>query len=109
MSELKAVQELLTELHLTTLDKELSSLLTNAMKTEPAYLTFLHQCLYAEAQARRDKSLTVRMKQSGLPGGKTLDSFDFGFQTSVTKRQMDSLRGMHWLNQAFNILFLGPP
>jgi DNA replication protein DnaC len=109
MSDLKTVQELLNELQLTTLNKELSALLTTAIKTEPAYLTFLHQCLYAEVQARRDKSFTARMKQSGFPAGKTLDDFDFGFQTSVTKRQIDSLRGMHWLNQAFNILFLGPP
>jgi len=109
MNELKAVQDLLTELHLTTLEKELSRLLTEAVQTEPAYLKFLHQCLVTEVHARRNKSLAVRMKQSGFPDGKTLESFDFGFQTSVTKRQIEFLRGMHWLNQAFNILFLGPP
>jgi len=109
VNELKAAQDLLTELHLTTLEKELSRLLTEATRTEPAYLNFLYQCLSAEVQARRDKSLTIRMKQSGFPDGKTLERFDFGFQTSVTKKQIESLRGMHWLNQSFNILFLGPP
>ena len=109
MNEIKAIQDLLTELNLTTLEKEVSRLLTEAAQTQPAYLSFLHQCLTAEAQVRRDKSLNVRMKQSGFPVGKTLDSFDFGFQTSVTKKQIESLRGMHWLNQTFNILFLGPP
>lgn len=109
MNELKAVQNLLIELHLTTLEKELSHLLTEATQAEPAYLNFLHQCLLREIQARRDKSLTMRMKQSGFPDGKTLESFDFGFQSSITKKQIESLRGMHWLNQAFNILFLGPP
>lgn len=109
MNELKSVQDLLTELHLTTLEKEISRLLTEATQTEPAYLNFLHQCLTTELQARKDKSLTVRMKQSGFPREKTLENFDFGFQTSVTKKQMESLRGMHWLHQAFNLVFLGPP
>lgn len=109
MNELKVIQNLLTELHLTTLEKEISRLLTEATQTEPTHLNFLQQCLIAEVQARRDKSLLVRMKQSGFPDGKTLENFDFGFQTSVTKKQIESLRGMHWLSQAFNLLFLGPP
>lgn len=109
MNELKQVQNLLAELHLTTMEKELSRLPTVATKTEPSYLKFIHHCLSSEVQARRDKSLATRVKQSGFPTGKTFDTFDFGFQTSITKKQMESLLGMHWLHQAFNILFLGPP
>lgn len=109
MNQLQAVQNLLSELYLATLGKELSRILTETTKSEPSYLEFLHQCLSAEIQARRDKSLTTRMKQAGFPTGKILDNFDFGFQNSISKKQIDSLRGMHWLNQAFNILFLGPP
>jgi DNA replication protein DnaC len=109
MSQLPDTQALVTELHLTTLGKELSRILTDAAKSQPSYLEFLHQCFVTEVQARRDKSLAVRMKQANFPAGKTLDSFDFGFQTSVTKKQIQSLQGMHWLNQAFNLLLLGPP
>ena len=35
--------------------------------------------------------------------------FDFGFQRSVTKEQMLRLADMTWLEQAYNICFLGPP
>ena len=109
MSELQAVRDLLIELRLATLEKELFRLLTEATQSEPSYLSFLHGCLSVEVQIRKDKSLAARMKQSGFPDDKTLERFDFGFQPSVTKKQMESLRGMHWLTQAFNILFLGPP
>lgn len=49
------------------------------------------------------------MKQAAFPHYKTMDEFDFGFQTSVTRRQIQQLLDMHWLEKAFNILFFGPP
>ena len=51
----------------------------------------------------------LRRKRANLPAEKTLDSFDFGFQRSVSKEQMLRLSDMTWLEQAFNICFLGPP
>ena len=55
------------------------------------------------------KQNLLRRKRANLPAEKTLDSFDFGFQRSVSKEQMLRLSDMTWLEQAFNICFLGPP
>ena len=49
------------------------------------------------------------MKQARFPYEGLLENFDFGFQTSVTKRQMDTLKEMDWLKDAYNLIFLGPP
>jgi len=46
---------------------------------------------------------------SGFPIKKTLDDFDFAFQPSIDKRQIDELATMRFLENDENIIFLGPP
>ena len=65
--------------------------------------------LLEEQRLRVEKQNTLRRKKANLPAEKTLDSFDFGFQRSVSKEQMLRLSDMTWVEQAFNICFLGPP
>ncbi|MCI8525340.1 MAG: ATP-binding protein [Oscillospiraceae bacterium] len=55
------------------------------------------------------KQNLLHRKRANLPAEKTLDSFDFGFQRSVSREQMLRLSGMTWVEQAFHICFLGPP
>jgi len=100
---------MLTELHMGELKKVLPELFNQAVKDQPAYPEFLKYCLEAEVTARQKKSLDIRMKQAKFPYEGLLENFDFGFQTSVSKRQIDTLRGMHWLKDAYNLIFLGPP
>ena len=65
--------------------------------------------LEKQLQMRVEKQNLLRRKKANLPFEKTLDGFDFGFQRSVTKEQMLKLADMTWLEQAYNICFLGPP
>ena len=65
--------------------------------------------LKEELQLKIDKQNRSRQKNARLPYMKTLDAFDFGFQRSVTKEQMLQLSDMTWVEQAYNICFLGPP
>ena len=65
--------------------------------------------LEKQLQMRVEKQNLLRRKKANLPFEKTLDGFDFGFQRSVTKEQMLRLADMTWLEQAYNICFLGPP
>lgn len=65
--------------------------------------------LLEEQRIRVEKQNALRRKRAALPAEKTLDSFDFGFQRSVSKEQMLRLCDMTWVEQAFNICFLGPP
>ena len=44
-----------------------------------------------------------------LPIKKTLDDFDFSFQPSIDKRQIDELATMRFLENGENVVFLGPP
>ncbi len=100
---------MLTELHMSELKNVLPQLFSQAVKEQPAYPEFLKRCLETEVIARQKKSLDTRMKQAKFPYPGLLENFDFGFQTAVSKRQIDTLKEMHWLKDAYNIIFLGPP
>ncbi|MBQ6207609.1 MAG: IS21-like element helper ATPase IstB [Oscillospiraceae bacterium] len=65
--------------------------------------------LLEQQRLRTEKQNLIRRKRANLPWIKTLDSFDFGFQRSVSKERMLKLCDMTWVEQAYNILFLGPP
>ena len=61
--------------------------------------------LLEEQRLRAEKQNRNRRRKANLPVEKTLASFDFGFQRSVSKEQMLRLSDMTWLEQAFNICF----
>jgi len=65
--------------------------------------------LSEQQRIRTEKQNIIRRKRANLPAEKTLESFDFGFQRSISKEQMLRLSDMTWVDQAFNICFLGPP
>ncbi len=65
--------------------------------------------LVEKQRLRVEKQKMLRRRKANLPAEKTLASFDFGFQRSVSKEQMLWLFDMTWVEQAFNICFLGPP
>lgn len=65
--------------------------------------------LLEEQRIRVQRQNELRRKRAALPVEKTLETFDFGFQRSVSREQMLRLSDMTWVEQAFNICFLGPP
>ena len=49
------------------------------------------------------------MRSSRLPGIQTLAEFDFSFQPSLRREQIDALHELGFLERRENIVFLGPP
>ena len=49
------------------------------------------------------------MRSSRLPAIKTLADFDFSFQPSVKREQIDSLHELGCVERKENVIFLGPP
>lgn len=40
---------------------------------------------------------------------KTIDNFDFKFHKSITKKQINKLLEMTWVEMVYSLIFLGPP
>lgn len=109
MPLLNEVQDQLSGLLLTNAARSLETILEKAQAQDWTILKTLNILLGEERNARTDKARERRLKQASFPYLATIEEFDFGFQTSISKKQMNQLLELSWLESAFNIMFLGPP
>ncbi|HAL64333.1 MAG TPA: ATP-binding protein [Bacteroidales bacterium] len=109
MTLLKEAQEHLSALTLCHSARSLEKVIEKAQAEDWTILKTLNILLSAERNARTDKAKEKRLKNAGFPYLAKAEEFDFGFQTSVAKKQIDQLLELTWLESAFNVLFLGPP
>ena len=58
---------------------------------------------------RGDRLIQRRLKAASFRELKTLDQFDFSFNPSINKRQVYDLATCRFLQQAQDVLWLGPP
>ena len=64
--------------------------------------------LNAQIALRNNRRLQAAMRSSRLPAVKTLAEFDFAFQPSIKREQIESLHELGFLNRAENVILLGP-
>lgn len=69
----------------------------------------IEKLLTAQVTLRNNRRLTAAMRSSRLPAVKTLEEFDFAFQPSIKREQVDSLHELGFLARKENVVFLGPP
>ena len=69
----------------------------------------IEQLLGAQIALRNDRRLEAAMRSSRLPPVKRLADFDFTFQPSLRREQIDSLHELDFLRRKENVVFLGPP
>ena len=69
----------------------------------------IEQLLGAQIQLRNNRRLQAAMRSSRLPAIKRLTEFDFSFQPSLRREQMDSLHELGFVERRENVVFLGPP
>jgi len=65
--------------------------------------------LGAQIQLRNNRRLQAAMRSSRLPAVKTLMDFDFSFQPSIKREQIESLHELGFIERRENVIFLGPP
>jgi DNA replication protein DnaC len=109
MPLLPEVQKQLQTLNLNHAAQALSELIDQSQQEEWSPLKTIDNLLKTEQVNRADKARNKRMKDASFPYLATIEGFDFGFQRSVSKKQMLQLQELSWLESAFNILFIGPP
>jgi DNA replication protein DnaC len=65
--------------------------------------------LGSQIALRNQRRLQTAMRSARLPAVKTLGDFDFTFQPSVKRDQLESLHTLSFLERRENVVFLGPP
>ena len=69
----------------------------------------MSRLLGAQISLRNNRRLEAAMRSSRLPAVKTLQSFDFSFQPSIKREQIESLHELGFIERKENVVFLGPP
>ena len=95
MKPLDNVTALMAALRMTPVDFE--KLYAGENKLTP--LESVERFLLEQQRLRVEKQNLLRRKRAGLPVEKNLDTFDFGFQRSVSREQMLRLSDMTWVEQ----------
>ena len=103
------LKQWMSTLHLTEAAQILEESLMDAQTKDWSCGQFLHHILRHELQRREEKQRLKRLKWAAFPFIKSLDEFRLEEQQSLTKRQMEQLREMLWLEHTYNLILLGPP
>ena len=109
MSDLSLAQERLKTLRMSESAQYLPTLVKEAEMHDKSYLGFLNSILEYEQKRREEKLLERRLKWAAFPSHKTLDEFNLDEQRSLSRKQLNQLKELTWIEQLYNIIFLGPP
>ncbi len=69
----------------------------------------IQRLLGAQIMLRNNRRLQAAMRSSRLPAIKTLEGFDFAFQPSIKREQIESLHELGFVERKENVILLGPP
>lgn len=99
----------LDELGFTEIEPFLSEHLTTAAKKDVSLQESLLRITEREISLRNQRAAQIQVSVSHFPYVKTIDEFDFHFQTSVNKSEIKDLATLRFLENKENILFYGTP
>jgi DNA replication protein DnaC len=84
-------------------------MLQHAAAQELPYADLLEQVLGEEVAAKTSKNIAMRTAMARFPFVKPLETFDFGYQPSIDKKQVLSLASCHFIEHGDNVIVVGPP
>lgn len=108
-AQLERLAEYLHKLRLFKIRERLEALLQQAASEELAYADFLELVLAEEVAAKTSKNVAMRTAMARFPFVKPIETFDFSYQPSIDKKQVQTLTSCHYIEHGDNVLVLGPP
>ena len=108
-AQLERLHGHLQRLRLFKSGERLEALLQDATTKELSYADFLDGVLTEEVASKTEKNITMRTNLARFPFVKGLEAFDFTYQPSLDKKQIQTLASCHYLENGENVLILGPP
>ena len=108
-AQLERLHDHLHRLRLFKSRERLEALLQEATAKELPYADFLDVILTEEVTAKTTKNVAMRTNLARFPFVKTLDSFDYSYQPSIDRKQLQTLSTCHFIEHGENVLLLGPP
>jgi DNA replication protein DnaC len=108
MNQTDNIKDYCSKLRLSYIHQRLSKIILEAQESQPTYIDFLSDVLKMESELREERTRDMRVKMSRIPAMHDLDEYDFNFVSGISERQIEELRELAWLEQAYNIILMGP-
>ncbi len=106
---MEQLQYQLKRIRLSAMAAALPVRLQEAKANDLPHLDFLALLVNDELEKRKDRLFNKRLRAARFPELKTLDTFNFDFNPSISKKQILELCSSHFIYKAESILLLGPP
>jgi DNA replication protein DnaC len=103
------IREMLADLKLPGALEAVDEILADVDRGSTTAGEALERVLGAQITLRNNRRLQTAMRSSRLPAIKTLKQFDFAFQPSIQREQIESLHELGFVKRHENVIFLGPP
>ncbi len=103
------IREMLADLKLPGALEAVDEILADVDRGGLTASETVERLLNAQISLRNNRRLQAAMRSSRLPAIKTLEQFDFAFQPSIQREQIESLHELGFVKRKENVIFLGPP
>jgi DNA replication protein DnaC len=105
----QSLQTTLKTLRLSGLIQSLDVRLQEAAGNSLTHAEFLELILQDELLVRKERQIQRRIKAAVFRELKTIEDFDWQFNTSIKKKQIYDLASCRFIRECSDCLFLGPP
>ena len=73
-----------------------------------SYIDFLERLLQDEVERRAQKQLQLRLRRAAIDTTKTIETFDFKFNTTIDRQQILALASGDYIRNKRNVILCGP-
>ena len=101
--------ERLRALRLSYAADQLTELVTQSVKAAWSSARFLDEIIRLELERQEERRIKQALRISHLPNGPTISNFDFAYQPSVSRNQIETLSTCQWIRDCHCLLLQGPP
>ncbi len=109
MSSIESVSQKYRSQHLTAIAQGLEQMLSAAEANAVSYLQFAEALIDRELLQRNSKRIEQNKRRAEFPVHKSLDEFDYHFQTTISKREINGLLDFGFIDNRENVVFIGNP
>ena len=103
------LDSVLKQLRLSALGQTLPVRLQEAAANRLSHAEFLELILHDELNVRQQRKIELRTRAAEFRALKPLDDFDWRFNPSISRKDIYELAAGHFIRQATDVLFVGPP
>ena len=107
MTNFNALQNNLEALSLTKMKEILPGVIEKSIKTGATLQDSLTELTEAEIAFRGERAKKINIVKSHFPFMRTIRDFDFSYQPSINRKQIEDLASLRFMDTKSNVIFMG--